>query len=61
MIEIDFEAPIRVDDYVGWPKYLVTLFDWPVDVAKPDDFQHCVRPAVTVDATNSLNRDLRTT
>jgi predicted nucleotidyltransferase len=50
MIEIEPDAPVGVDEYVGIKEYIASLFDGPVDVVDREGLKPYVRPVVTAEA-----------
>ena len=50
MIEIDPEAPVGINEYVGIKEYIANLFDGRVDVVDREGLKPYVRPSATSDA-----------
>ena len=50
LVEIDPQASLSVNDYVGLKEFIASLLDGPVDVVMKDSLKPYVKPAVTADA-----------
>ena len=50
LIEVDPQARVTINDYVGLKEFIAEMFDGPVDVVSRDGLKPYVKPVVTADA-----------